>query len=281
MSEENQLIKNQITDEQKALIKAQICEGATDDEIKLFLHLCNKLQLDPFCRQIFLIERRSQVNGKWIPRKIPMISIDGMRLVADRSGQYSGQLGPFWADKNGKWFDLWTQDIPPFAAKIGILKTNFSEPLWSIAEWKSYAQYNSDKKLNKFWGQFSTLMLAKCAEALGLRKCFPDLSGLYIPEEINDSPIIESKSFEKDKILKLKESEPKEVKKPSAKKNNDLMITFGTFKGNLFSEIKINDLKGLYKFLKDSSKGSTPTQEKLNFMASLDSFIREAEKTIK
>jgi len=73
----------------------------------------------------------------------------------------------------------------------------------------------------------------------------------------------------------------KDTKKPIQKKNNDLMITFGTFKGNLFSEIKINDLKGLYKFLKDSSKGSTPTQEKLNFMASLESFIREAEKTIK
>src|SRR6187455_1400283 len=70
----------------------------------------------------------------------------------------------------------------------------------------------------------------------------------------------------------------KDTKKPIQKKNNDLMITFGTFKGNLFSEIKINNLKGLYKFLKESSKGSTPTQEKLNFMASLDSFIREAEK---
>jgi len=47
-------------------------------------------------------------------------------------------------------------------------------------------QSNKEGQPTSFWKTKPALMLAKCAEMLALRKCFPqELSGLYSSEEIN------------------------------------------------------------------------------------------------
>jgi phage recombination protein Bet len=160
--------------DQIELIKRMILKDASEDELKLFIQICNRTRLDPFARQIYAIRRGNHMTAQ--------VSIDGQRLVAERTGKYAGQLGPFWTGNGKDWLEVWLEKTPPKAAKVGVLRSDFKEPIWAVARYDAYAQDSA------MWHKMGDLMLAKCAESLGLRKAFPnELSGLYTDAEMEQA----------------------------------------------------------------------------------------------
>lgn len=192
--EAGQLQAFEMSSEQLALIKTQICKGATNDELNLFLYQCKRTGLDPLVRQIYAVFRKEydKGSGQYKNKMSIQTSIDGMRLIAQRTNEYAGQDGPLWCGEDGKWVDVWLQKQPPLAAKVGVKRKGFDGTLWAVAKWDSYAQTYKDKNgkqlLSQMWSKMPDLMLAKCAEFLALRKGFPqELSGLYGTEEMHQA----------------------------------------------------------------------------------------------
>lgn len=151
------------------LIKRTVAVGATDAELKLFLYQAKRTGLDPLTRQIYFIK----IGG----RPIMMSSIDGFRVIASRSGDYAGQDEPEFVYKE-------PVSSRPYCAKVKVYKWHKDQRYLAatgVAFWDEYCIPNSTA-----WQKMPHVMLAKVAEALALRKAFPqDLSGIYEESEID------------------------------------------------------------------------------------------------
>lgn len=163
------------TSEQLTLLKNTIAKGTTDDQFRLFIEVAQRTGLNPFAKQIYAVVRQGQMTVQ--------TGVDGYRLIAQRTGEYAGQRGPEWCGPDGEWRDVWLDDIPPKAARVGVLRHGFLEPVWGVALTKSYQSSSSP-----LWKTMPEVMIAKCAEVLALRKAFPqELSGLYGEEEMHQA----------------------------------------------------------------------------------------------
>lgn len=162
------------TREQIELAKRTVARGTTDDEFALFAHICKRTGLDPFARQIYAIKRKDNRTNSSV--MTVQTGIDGFRVVAERTNCYAGSDDAVFT---GAGEDM--------VATVAVYKMVGGTrcPFTASARWKEY--YPGDKG-GFMWKKMPHVMLAKCAEALALRKAFPaDLSGIYSHDEMQQA----------------------------------------------------------------------------------------------
>ena len=166
----NTLPTIEFTTDQIALIKSQIARDCTDNELKLFLYQCQRTGLDPLTRQIYAIKRSGRMTIQ--------TSIDGFRVIAERSGSYAGQDEPVWVDNESGIPVKCTVTVYRFAPSGQRYPAGVG-----VAFFNEY--YPNPINLQR---SMPHTMIAKVAEALALRKAFPqDLSGLYTNDEMQQA----------------------------------------------------------------------------------------------
>ena len=156
-----------ITAEQKELVKKTVFPDATDAELQLFFFDCTRRGIHPLDKLIHPTKR----NGKYTP----ITSIDLFRQRASESGEHMGTEDAVYTGDPGQ---------KDFAASVTVYKHLRGEKcaFTATARW---SEYFPGEKQGFMWGKMPHLMLAKCAEALALRKAFPQqLHGLYTNEEM-------------------------------------------------------------------------------------------------
>jgi len=214
-------------EQQLAALKQIGLANAPKAELAVFLHQCQRTGLDPFARQIYMIER----GGRFTIQS----SIDGLRIVAQRSGEYAGQAGPYWCGADGVWTDVWLQSTPPMASKVGVMRKGFTEVLWAVAKFESYSA------TSPIWKKMPDLMIAKCAEALALRKAFPnDLSGIYTTEEMEQATPVNVP------IVRTVVEIPSEPVRQTFKANAELTLDLIAIHDEVTEMDSLNALKALF-----------------------------------
>lgn len=156
------------SEEQLAIVKRTLAPDLTNDELMIFGHICHRVNLDPFARQIYAIKRKGKMCIQ--------TGIDGFRLVAERTGKYApGKDTEFLYDDNKKLI----------GAKAYVKKMTADGTWHDISATALLSEYNAFQGL---WQKMPHVMIEKCAEARALRRAFPaDLSGLYSDDEMEQA----------------------------------------------------------------------------------------------
>lgn len=166
------------------MIRDKFANGAPQHEFDLFVEVCRTLNLDPLQRQVYLIPRNSkQRDGSYKKTWTIQTSIDGYRAIADRTGSYAGSDDPVF-DAHRQGYDGKPANQPQTATvTVWKIVQGIRCPFTATARWDEYVQEKSP-----MWERMPHTMLAKCAEALALRKAFPaQLSGVYTDSEMEQA----------------------------------------------------------------------------------------------
>lgn len=160
-----------LTGEELDLVKRTVANGATDAELKLFLFDCQRRGVHPLDKLLHFTKR----GGKYTP----VTSIDFMRSQAAMTGEMAGSDEPLFTPRHieaGKHPDEATVTVYRLTQGQRFAYT-------ATARWSEYCPDNAP-----MWKRMPHTMLGKCAEALALRKAFPQqLSGLYAREELDQA----------------------------------------------------------------------------------------------
>jgi phage recombination protein Bet len=164
-------------EEQVALVKRTVAKDATNDELKMFMHLSGKYNLDPFAKEIWFLK----MGGT------PTIttSRDGYLKIANEHPAFDGLASDvvYAKDSFSKTPEgvNHTYGVGERGAILGayalIFRKDRKFPIYVFAPMKDY------QKPSNIWKTYPHAMILKVAEAMALKRAF-SLSGLVTVEEL-------------------------------------------------------------------------------------------------
>lgn len=194
-----------LTDIEFSVLLSTTCEGAPRAIAAWFMLFCKHRRLDPFSRQVYLWNDKTDKTGKWNV----VTGIDGLRVIASRSPYYRGQLKPVWTfasdptqadgilrfSKGESQYGKIAGKRRPEDCEIVVRRAIPQAPtdstlyleFYGIARFDEFVKTNASDKIFGNWEVQPEHQLRIRAEAMALRMGFPEeVGGIYLEEELRD-----------------------------------------------------------------------------------------------
>jgi phage recombination protein Bet len=140
-----------------AAIKATVCKGASDAQLRMFIEICKETGLSPWLKEIYFVPEKS----------IIMASRDGYLRVANEHPQFDGMETKVERDERNV----------PIKATCSVWRKDRSHAITCEAYYSEY------KKPGPVWSQYPSAMISKVAEVLALKRSFA-INGVVTEEEM-------------------------------------------------------------------------------------------------
>jgi phage recombination protein Bet len=180
-----------LNQQQRDLLRVEYGDKFSRHQLDFFFEVVERQKLDPFLREIWPVTRQAKdEEGKYQPRLIILTTLQGFRVNADRTNLCDGESPIQWCGRNAEWVDAWLQSEPPSAARASVFRKDRSRAQTAVCNWDAFCVtvYNKkgDAVPNSFWARMGAHMLGKVALAQAYRGAFPQMSGVYLEEEVPD-----------------------------------------------------------------------------------------------
>lgn len=176
------------------IVKQYLVSGqgpVSDQEVMMFLKLCQYQKLNPFLREAYLIKYGSS------PATI-VVGKETFTKRAEAHEQYDGMeagVAVFNAETSEVTQRQGTLILPGETLAGGwarVYRKDWAHPVEASVNISEYLQYKKDGELQSNWKKMPGTMIRKVAVMQALREAFPqDLGALYGPEEmpVDDSAL--------------------------------------------------------------------------------------------
>jgi len=183
------------------VLESSIYPGATLESIKLVIGYCKANHLDPMQKPVHIVPMSVKVSGKktdagkdvYEYRDVIMPGIGLYRTNAARTDQYVGIDAAQFGETKTFTQDEFKLDFPEWCEvsvhrQVADLPRKFSSG--RIYWLETYATAGRDTKMpNAMWKKRPFGQLEKCAEAMALRRAFPELGAAATAEEMEGKVI--------------------------------------------------------------------------------------------
>lgn len=187
----------------RTALKSSLYPGASDESVDMVLAYCRAGGLDPMTKPVHIVPMwipEKKLNGQVVRRgqmqDVVMPGIELYRTKAHRTGEYVGQDEAEFGDtlvmvlgNVEVRFPEWCK-VTVYKLVQGLRVAYSAKAFWL----ESYAPQGKDTDApNAMWRKRPFGQLEKCAEALALRKAFPEAVGAQpTAEEMEGKEVIDS-----------------------------------------------------------------------------------------
>ena len=173
------------------------------------MKVAETFNLNPILKQIYFVERVTNINGQRISKIEPLAGRDSFLTLAHRSGKFAGIESECGIKQKAVLQDGEWMNKNELVATARVYRTDNERPFCAEVSYGEYVQRTGKGEITKFWREKPETMLKKVAESQALRKAF-DISGLYSVDEVGEN---------EDKDDKC----PQKLQTPKTKNLNELL----------------------------------------------------------